>query len=161
MVEPYGEVLIESRNRRPVADIRVRGLLEAAARAELGRFSALLEALPTAIYTTDPAGRITSYNQAAVELWGCRPELGKSEWCGSWKLYWPDGRPLPHDQCPMAMALRESRPIRGMEAVAERPDGVRVPFTPYPTPLYDASGTLVGAVNMLVETNDRKRAEEY
>src|SRR6266699_3119632 len=92
MVEPQGEVLIEGRNRRPVADIRVRGLLEAAARAELGRFSALLEALPAAIYTTDPAGRITSYNQAAVELWGCRPELGKSEWCGSWRLYWPDGR---------------------------------------------------------------------
>ena len=86
MVEPYGEVLIESRKRRPDADIRVRGLLEAAARAELGRFSALLEALPAAIYTTDPAGRITSYNQAAVELWGCRPELGKSEWCGSWRL---------------------------------------------------------------------------
>src|SRR6266849_2173765 len=149
MVEPYGEVLIESRNRRPVADIRVRGLLEAAPRAELGRFSALLEALPTAIYTTDPAGRITSYNQAAVELWGCRPELGKSEWCGSWRLYWPDGRTMPHDQCPMAVALRERRPLKGAEALAERPDGTRVPFLAYPSPLIDESGALLGAVNML------------
>ncbi len=124
-------------------------------------FRAVLDSLPAAVYTTDAAGRITYYNDAAAALWGHRPELGTSEWCGSWKLYWPDGRPLPHDQCPMAIALRESRPIRGMEAVAERPDGIRVPFTPYPTPLYDASGTLVGAVNMLVETTDRKRAEEY
>ena len=55
------------------------------------RFRTLLEALPAAVYTTDTAGRITFYNQAAVDLWGHRPELGASEWCGSWKLYWPDG----------------------------------------------------------------------
>src|SRR2546429_1947473 len=102
MVEPYGEVLIESRKRRPVADTRVRGLLEAAPRAELGQFGALLEALPAAIYTTDPAGRITSYNQAAVELWGCRPELGKSEWCGSWRAYLPRRRPNPPQHSPHA-----------------------------------------------------------
>jgi PAS domain S-box-containing protein len=124
------------------------------------RFRQLLNALPAAVYTTDAAGRITFYNEAAVELWGCRPELGKSEWCGSWRLYWPDGRPMPHGQCPMAVALKEGRPIRGAEAVAERPDGTRIPFLPYPTPLRDASGELVGAVNMLVDITERKRAEE-
>jgi PAS domain S-box-containing protein len=125
-----------------------------------GYFREVLEALPAAVYITDPAGRITYYNEAAVALWGHRPELGKSEWCGSWKLFWPDGRPLPHGDCPMALAVKERRPIRGMEAVAERPDGSRVPFIPYPTPLYDASGTFVGAVNMLVDITERKRAEE-
>ena len=79
----------------------------------------------------------------------------------SWKLYWADGTPLPHDQCPMAVALKENVPIRGMEAVAERPDGTRVPFIPYPTPIHDASGALVGAVNMLVDITGRKRAEEH
>ncbi|HEY9344521.1 MAG TPA: PAS domain S-box protein, partial [Inquilinus sp.] len=80
--------------------------------------------------------------------------------CGSWKLYWPDGTPLPHDQCPMALALKQGKPIRGMEAVAERPDGTRVPFIPYPTPLFDAEGRLTGAVNMLVDISDRHRAEQ-
>jgi PAS domain-containing protein len=47
-----------------------------------------------------------------------------------------------------------------MEAVAERPDGTRVPFEPYPTPLFDASGDLIGAVNMLIDITDRKHAEE-
>ena len=93
---------------------------------------ALANALPAAIYMTDAAGRITFYNEAAAELWGCRPELGKGEWCGSWKLYWPDGTPLPHDECPMASTLKTGRPVRGVEAVAERPDGTRVPFMPYP-----------------------------
>jgi PAS domain S-box-containing protein len=108
---------------------------------------------------TDAEGRLTFYNEAAVELWGCRPELGGTEFYGSWKLYRPDGKPLPHDKCPMALALRERRPIRGMEAVAERPDGTRIPFIPYPTPLFDASGRLTGAVNMLVDISERKRAE--
>jgi PAS domain S-box-containing protein len=108
---------------------------------------------------TDAEGRLTFYNEAAAELWGCRPELGESKFCGSWKLYWPDGASLPHDECPMAMALHQRRPIRGMEAVAERPDGTRVPFIPYPTPLFDESGRLTGAVNMLVDITERKRAE--
>jgi PAS domain S-box-containing protein len=119
----------------------------------------LLNAVEAAVYTTDAEGRITFYNEAAARLWGQRPELGTSEFCGSWKLYWPDGSPLPHDQCPMAVALRERRPVRNMEAIAERPDGTRVPFVPFPTPLYDSSGAFVGAVNVLLDITERKRAE--
>ncbi len=121
----------------------------------------LIQALPAAIYTTDAAGRITFFNEAAAELWGCRPELGKSEFCGSWKLYRPDGKPLPHGECPMAIALKEQRVVRGLEAVVERPDGTRIHFVPYPTPIYDDSGVLVGAVNMLIDITDRKRAEVH
>jgi PAS domain S-box-containing protein len=120
----------------------------------------LLQALPVALYMTDAAGRITFYNEAAAQLWGCRPTLGTAEFCGSWKLYWPDGTSLPHAECPMALALKERRPIRGMEAVAERPDGTRVPFIPYPTPLFDASRALIGAVNMLVDITERREAEQ-
>ena len=93
-------------------------------------------------------------------MWGCRPNLNSDQWCGSWRLFWPDGTPLPHDQCPMAIALRESRPINGMEAAAERPDGTRVPFMAFPSPLRDATGKVVGGVNMLVDITERKRAEQ-
>ncbi|HWX34688.1 MAG TPA: PAS domain S-box protein, partial [Steroidobacteraceae bacterium] len=123
-------------------------------------FRELVNALPAAVYTTDPSGRITYYNEAAAALWGCRPDLGNSDWCGSWKLFWPDGRVMPHDQCPMATAVKKQQAIRGLEAVAERPDGTRVPFLPFPTPIFNASGVFVGAVNMLVDISERKRAEE-
>jgi PAS domain S-box-containing protein len=119
----------------------------------------LLNALPAAIYTTDAEGRITYFNDAAAALWGYRPRLHSDQWCGSWRLFWPDGTPLPHDECPMAIALKERRAVRGCEAVAERPDGTRVPFLPYPTPLFDASGALIGAINMLVDLTDRKIGE--
>ncbi len=120
----------------------------------------LLQALPTAVYTTDAAGRITFYNEAAATLWGCRPTIGESEWCGSWRLYWPDGRPMPHGECPMAIALKEQRPVYGAEAMAERPDGTRVPFLAYPTPLWDDAGRMTGAVNTLIDITGRKEAEQ-
>jgi PAS domain S-box-containing protein len=120
----------------------------------------ILEALPEPIYTTDASGRITFYNSAAAAMWGVRPELGKSEFCGSWKLYRTDGTPLPHDECPMAIALKEQRPNRGLEAVAERPDGTRIPFLAFPTPLFDVAGNLIGAVNMLVDLTDLAVADE-
>ncbi|MFY9837949.1 MAG: PAS domain S-box protein [Xanthobacteraceae bacterium] len=123
-------------------------------------FRKILDELPAAIYVTDALGRITYFNEAAAKLWGHRPTVGTSEWCGSWKLFWPDGRALPHGECPMAIAIKEKRTVRGMEAIAERPDGSRVPFEPYPTPLFDDSGVLIGAVNMLIDITDRKRAEE-
>jgi PAS domain S-box-containing protein len=120
------------------------------------RFRAVLDGLPAAIYTTDAAGRVTYFNQAAADLAGRQPELGTDEWCVTWRLYRPDGSRLPHDQCPMAVALKENRPVRGVEAILERPDGTRIPFIPYPTPLRDDAGELVGAVNMLVDISERK-----
>jgi K+-sensing histidine kinase KdpD len=67
---------------------------------------------------------------------------------------------MRHDECPMAIALRENRPVRGYEALAERPDGSRVSFVPYPTPLRDDNGDLIGAVNVLIDVTDRRKAED-
>ncbi len=118
-----------------------------------------LEALDAAVYTTDAAGRITFYNSAAAKLWGRKPDLGEL-WCGSWRIYRPDGEPLPHDQCPMAIALKEGRPVRDVDAVAERPDGSRVPFMPFPTPIFDDQGKVSGAINLLVDLTGIREAEE-
>jgi two-component sensor histidine kinase len=59
----------------------------------------------------------------------------------------------------MAVALKENRPVRGAEAIAERPDGTQRWFAPYPTPLRDSEGQLTGAINMLVDITERKEAE--
>lgn len=123
-------------------------------------FTAILGVLPAAIYITDAEGRITYFNEAAVQLWGQRPTPGGSMWCGSWKLFWADGRPMPHDECPMAVAIRERRAIHGERAVLQRPDGTRVPFVAYPAPLFDSDGNFVGAVNMLVDVGEREQADE-
>jgi PAS domain S-box-containing protein len=127
------------------------------ATAEAG-YRQLLESLGVAVYTTDARGEVTYFNEAAVAFWGRRPEPGEL-WCGSYRLYWPSGEPMAHAECPMATALIEGRELRGVEAVAERPDGTRVAFTPFPTVFRDPDGTVVGAVNVLVDISDRKQAE--
>jgi PAS domain S-box-containing protein len=133
--------------------------LNANAVARGSTFDDFLDALGVAVYTTDANGGITYFNEAAAILWGRRPELGES-WCGSWRLYWPDGRPMAHDECPTAVALKEDRPIRGQEVELERPDGTRGVFVAYPTPLHDDDGRTVGAVNVLVDVTERRKAEE-
>jgi len=140
-------------------DITQQKCAEEALRDSERRLQDLLAAIPAAIYTTDASGTITYYNEAAVEFAGRRPIIGSDKWSVVSKLYWPDGTPLPHDQTPIALALKEDRPIRGKEVIAERPDGTRIPYIPFPTPLHDANGKLVGAINMLVDVSERKQAE--
>ncbi|QDZ00246.1 EAL domain-containing protein [Nitratireductor mangrovi] len=120
---------------------------------------AMLDLLPTPVYATDITGRITYFNKAAVTFAGREPKLGVDRWCITKQLYRSDGAPLAHEDCPMAQAIREERPVRGAEAIAERPDGTRVPFAPFPTPIHDSSGRLIGAVNVLLDISARKQAE--
>ncbi|PAP95456.1 PAS domain S-box protein [Mesorhizobium wenxiniae] len=120
----------------------------------------ILDSLPVAIYTTDQHGTITYFNRAAAEFAGREPEIGRDKWCVTFKLFTPDGKELPHDECPMAIALRENRPVRNQEAIAQRPDGSLFPFLPHPTPIRDENGNLIGAVNMLLDLTDRQCAEE-
>ena len=140
-------------------DITERKQMEAQLRENERRFREMIDALPAAIYTTDAEGHLTHFNPAAVRFSGRVPELGTDQWCVSWKLYWPDGTPLPHDECPMAIALKEGRTVEGIECIAERPDGKRIWFTPYPKALRDAEGRIVGGINMLLDISARKEAE--
>ena len=125
-------------------------------RVELSR--QLLQALPTAIYTTDAEGKITFFNEAAADFAGRRPLLGE-QWYVSWKLFQLDGTPLNHDQCAMAIVIREARPMHGERAIVERPDGSRLTCAAYPTPLFDDNGSMIGAVNMLVDITEQRATE--
>jgi PAS domain S-box-containing protein len=116
-------------------------------------------ALPFAVYTTDANGLVTSFNPAAAELVGRLPEIGRDRWCVAWRLRWPDGRLMRHDECPMAVALKENRPMRGVEAIGERPNGTRFSFLAHPTPIRDAAGIVACGVNMLLDITDRKTAD--
>jgi PAS domain S-box-containing protein len=126
------------------------------------RYKSLIERLPAAIYTTDETGIITLYNEAAVEFWGRRPEIGKELWCGSFKIFELDGiTEIPLDKCPMAVALKEKSKVVVTEPfIVERPDGVRKYFIPHPEPIFDFEGNMIGATNMLLDVTQSKLAEE-
>ena len=125
-------------------------------------FHRLLESLPAGAYTCDADGLITYFNQHAVALWGRTPALNdsKDRFCGSFKLFSKNGEPIAHDQCWMALALRERKEYNGQEIVVERPDGARATTLAHANPFIDGEGNLLGAVNVLVDITARKQAEE-
>ena len=116
----------------------------------------LLDELPVPIYTTDAKGGVTFWNRACVDFAGREPQLGRDQWCVTWQLFTTAGDPLRHADCPMAQAIKEQRAIRDAVAIAERPDGSRVAFRAYPTPLFDEGGSLKGAVNMLLDVSSEQ-----
>lgn len=119
-------------------------------------WEAVLDELPAPVYATDPEGRVTYWNRACVEFAGREPVLGHDRWCVTWQLYTTSGERLAHEDCPMAQSIRERRAIRGSVAIAQRPDGSRAAFRPYPTPLFDEHGNFTGAVNMLIDVSDQQ-----
>ncbi len=142
------------------AELDVRLLVYEGYGAFMTTANDLLAALPVAVYTTDTEGRLTFYNEAAAALWGRHPEVGEL-WCGSLRILHLDGSPLPHDQCPMAISLKEGRTVRGLEAVVERPDGSQVVVRPHPTPLRDENGVITGGVNLVMDLSEQNsRAEQ-
>jgi len=148
------QMLKEESGQRPLAHALER-------RSQL-EFRRLLEKLPAGAYMCDPDGLITYFNQRAVELWGRAPKLNDPEdrFCGSFKLFSPDGAPIRHDQCWMALALHNNVEYNGHEIIIERPDGYRLTTLAHANPIRNDAGRLLGAVNVLVDISDRKRAEE-
>jgi len=134
------------------------GIAQAAARQGANELETQLAALLAPIYVTDADGWITYYNRACIDFAGRTPTLGEDRWCVTWRLYREDGTFLPHEDCPMAVAVKEKRAVRGAVALAERPDGTRVMFIPYPTPLMGEDGEIAGAVNILIDVTDCRQA---
>ncbi|HMJ69023.1 MAG TPA: PAS domain S-box protein [Cyclobacteriaceae bacterium] len=121
-------------------------------------FRRLVKNLPAGVYSCDAQGRINFYNEAAVKVWGREPELGKEQWCGSWKMIALDGTPLPAEACPMAIAFKEGRAIMGEEIIVARADGSRSIVQVYPQPIYGPSGKITGAINMVIDVTDQREA---
>jgi len=141
-------------------DITARKQTEGKLRKSEQASRELLAALPAAIYVTDAAGYISYCNQGAVELWGREPELGRDKWYDLGRFYYADGAPMPLSDCPTELALKQGQEVLGQECIIERRDGTRVPIIPYPMPLRDETGTIVGVINMTVDISERKQAEQ-
>ena len=136
----------------------------ALAEAELSkkRIENILSLLPAPVYTCDDQGRITFFNNQAVELWGRKPQLNETEekFCSALRLWRPDGSLLPPSETPMAVAVKTGETTRHKEITIERPDGSRITANVNIDPLYDMDGRRCGAINVFQDVTELKQAEQ-
>ena len=138
-----------------------------AAEAKLGtseqRYRTLFDLVPIAVYACDANGVIEEFNRRAVELWGREPNSNgaKERFCGSYKIYYPNGGFMSHEKCPMARALRgETLEAKDLEILVERTDGERRNVVAAPRTFTNSDGEIIGAINCLFDITERKRVEE-
>ena len=89
------------------------------------RYRTLFDLGPVAVYSCDASGVIQEFNRRAVELWGCEPGVGDTDkrFCGSFRLFRPDGHFMPHEQCPMAEVIAGTlAEACDAEVLIERPE---------------------------------------
>jgi len=136
---------------------------EDALRENEERYRTLFNLAPVAVYSCEASGVIRDYNHRAAELWGRKPKRGDTDerFCGSFKLYRPDGSFMPHEQCPMGDVLTGKIPgTHDAEVHIERPDGSRIIVIVNIAPLKDDRGEITGAINCFYDVTERKEAEE-
>ena len=127
------------------------------------RYHTLFDLCPVGVYSCDASGVIEKFNRRAVELWGREPAPGDTDerFCGSFKLFRPDGSFMPHDQCPMAEVVSgKIAEVCDGEVLIERPDGSRVTVVVNIRPLKNEQGEVTGAINCFYDITERKEAEE-
>src|SRR5437899_7473550 len=145
-----------------IVDLSARQGAEESLRQSEKRYRTLFDLVPVAVYTCDAEGLIQEYNQRAVELWGREPKTNdpSEKFCGSLKIFYPDGRPMPHHKCPMARALRGEKLQAGdLEIVVEQSSGARRNVLVSPSALKNERGKIIGAINCLHDITERNRTE--
>ena len=144
-------------------EITERKLAEATLHESEGRFRALFEMGPVATYSCHASGMIREFNRRSAELWGREPATGDDgeRFCGSFKMFRPDGSYMPHAQSPMADVLSGKIPeARDVEVHVERPDGTRIIAVLNVRPLKNPCGKITGAINSFFDDTERQAAQQ-
>jgi len=111
--------------------------------------------LATPVFLVDEDGALEFYNEPAEVLLGRRYEesgqVPLEEWGRLWTPTHPDGRPLAPEELPLAVAVRDRKPVQGTFSIRGL-DGVDRQLTVTALPLEASDGAHLGAFAIFWET---------
>jgi PAS domain S-box-containing protein len=127
---------------------------------ELNRLtpSAILEALPVAIWVADKEGNISLSNAAARRLWGGEIHVPLEQY-DKFKAWWPNGRRLGSDEWGLHRALCRREVVVDDELNIETFDGRQKVIRNSAAPVLDGLGHVIGGVAVNEDITALKRAE--
>jgi signal transduction histidine kinase/DNA-binding response OmpR family regulator len=139
---------------------RIRRNATKAAEASEARLAAVLQQLPVGVGMTDQSGRLVVSNAAmrhfAPELIPSRDAKRRHRW----RAWAPDGSALEPSEWPGARALRGETVVPGIEMLLVEDDGQEIWNLVSTAPMRDAADAVIGAVVVVQDIGERKRAEE-
>ena len=115
----------------------------------------ILENSPVAFYSCNLNGQITYFNNAAVKLWGRKPAIGEDLWCGSWKMYNPDGSTMPLEEHPAIQAIQNGQFGQKVQVKIQSPDHNYKLILINSQPQYDIEKNIIGAHFTLIDLSDQ------
>ena len=111
--------------------------------------------LATPLFVVDEDGTLEYYNEPAELLLGHRYEetgqMPLEEWGRLWAPTHPDGRPMDPEELPVAVAVRDRKPVQGTLSIRGL-DGVDRSLIVTAVPLEASDGAHLGAVAIFWET---------
>ena len=111
--------------------------------------------LATPLFLVDEDGTLEYYNEPAELLLGHRYEetgqMPLEEWGRLWAPTDPDGRRMDPAELPLAVAVRDRKPVQGTFSIRGL-DGVDRTLTVTALPLEASDGAHLGAVAIFWET---------
>ncbi len=135
--------------------------LRDAAATQARLLDAVLDALPTGVAITRADGSGVRLNRAFRTIWGMDAPLpANTAEYGLYRGWWPNGQPIAADAWTMARALATGQPITDELITIMSFDGVRKVILNSALPLFDATGALIGGVNVMLDVTREQRLQE-
>jgi CheY-like chemotaxis protein/two-component sensor histidine kinase len=160
LIKPFTARELLARVAANLATARIRRDAAKTAEASEARLAAVLRQIPVAVGAMDQSGRMVIANAAMQRFAPSVVPSRDAERMERWRAWAQDGSPLEPSEWPGARALRGETVVPGIEMLFVDDNGRETWSLVSTAPMRDAAGAVVGAIAVVQDIEERKKAEE-
>lgn len=160
LIKPFTARELMARVAASLETARIRRDAAKATEASEARLAAILKQLPIGVGVMDRDGHMIVSNPAMERYASEMMPSREAQRIPRWRALAPDGSPLGPSDWPVARALRGETVLPGVEMLFTDDDGHRSWTLVSTAPMRDAGGAVVGAIALVQDIAERKKAEE-